>query len=220
MTRHAWLFALVLALPAASAAQEGTPSAREPWSFGAVVAPTTMPDGMTALYGYVGVPEMGVGFRQGISGFEVEGRARLDYFRLAGIFEVAGRKQVLVRGDVSLAPTMSLGLVLNSGSVYLDEDNYPGVLLRLSPGAVASYRVAETVSLLGLVDLPLDLGLNTSGQRRFQALAGGGTELYLAQGVTLLVAAQLGVESFKHPREEAVTRLGYQVRLGIGARLF
>ncbi len=220
MTRQAWLLALVLALPAASAAQEGTPPAREAWSFGAVLAPVAMPDGTTALYGYVGVPEMGAGFRQGISGFELEGRAKLDYFRLAGIFEGAIRKQVLVRGDVSLAPTLSLGLVFNSGSEYLDADNYPGVLLRLSPGAVASYRVAETVSLLGLVDLPFDLGLSPSGQRRFQALGGGGTEIYLAQGVTLLVAAQLGVESFKRPKEDAVTRLGYQVKLGIGARLF
>jgi hypothetical protein len=220
MTRYAWLLALVLTLPAASAAQEGTPPAREAWSFGAVLAPVTMPEGMTALYGYVGVPEMGVGFRQGISGYEFEGRARLDYFRLAGIFEAAARRQVLVRGDLSLAPTLSLGLVLNSGSEYLDEANYPGVLLRLSPGAVASYRVGETVALLGLVDLPFDLGLNASGLRRFQALAGGGTEIYLAQGVTVLVAGQLGVDSFKQPREAAVTRLGYQVKLGIGARLF
>jgi hypothetical protein len=28
------------------------------------------------------------------------------------------------------------------------------------------------------------------------------------------------VESFKAPRESAVTRLGYQLRLGIGTRLF
>jgi hypothetical protein len=163
---------------------------------------------------------MGLGFRQGIAGFELEGRARLDYFRLAGIFEGGVRRQVLVRGDLSLAPTLSLGLVLNSGSEYLDEDNYPGVLLRLSPGAVAGWRVAETVTLVGLVDLPLDLGLSPSGARRFQALAGGGTEIYLAQDVTLLVAGQLGVESFKAPRVSAVTRLGYQLKLGIGARLF
>jgi len=88
------------------------------------------------------------------------------------------------------------------------------------PGAVAGWRVAETVMVLGMVDLPLDLGLSPSGARRFQALAGPGTEIYLAQGVTLLVAGQLGVESFKQPREDAITRLGYQVKLGIGARLF
>jgi hypothetical protein len=220
MTRPAWLLALVLTLPAASVAQEGAPPAREAWSYGAVLAPVMLPEGMTALYGYVGVPEMGLGFRQGIAGFELEGRARLDYFRLAGIFEGGVRRQVLVRGDLSLAPTLSLGLVLNSGSEYLDEDNYPGVLLRLSPGAVAGWRVAETVTLVGLVDLPIDLGLSPSGARRFQALAGGGTEIYLAQDVTLLVAGQLGVESFKAPRVSAVTRLGYQLKLGIGARLF
>lgn len=220
MTHPAWLLALVLTLPVASVAQEGTPPVREPWSFGAVVAPVVMPEGVTALYGYVGVPEMGLGFRQGLEGFEIEARARLDYFRLAGIFDATLRRQVLERGGLSLAPTLGLGLVLNSGSEYLDEDNYPGVLLRIAPGAVAGWRVAETVTVLGLVDLPLDLGLSPSGTRRFQALAGPGTEIYLAQGVTLLVAGQLGVESFKQPREDAITRLGYQVKLGIGARLF
>ncbi len=220
MMRTAWLLALVLTLPAASAAQEAKLSIREAWSFGGVAAPAMMPEGMTSLYGYVGVPEMGLGFRQGIWGFELEARARLDYFRLAGIFEGGIRRQVLVRGDLSLAPALSLGLVFNSGSEYLDEDNYPGVLLRISPGAVAGWRVAETVTVVGLVDLPIDLGLSPSGARRFQALVGGGPEIYLGQDVTLLVAGQLGVESFKAPRESAVTRLGYQLRLGIGTRLF
>jgi hypothetical protein len=220
MTRPAWLLTLVLTLPVVSAAQEGAPPAREAWSFGGMVAPVMMPEGVTSLYGYVGVPEMGLGFRQGIAGFEVEARARLDYFRLAGIFEGGLRKQVLVRGNMALAPALSLGLVLNSGSEYLDEDNYPGVLLRISPGAVASWRVAETVAVLGLVDLPFDLGLSPSGARRFQALAGGGTEIYLGQDVTLLVAGQLGVDSFKAPRKDAVTELGYQLKLGIGMRLF
>jgi hypothetical protein len=220
MTRPAWFLALVLTLPVASAAQEASPPAREPWSFGAVLAPVMMPEGVTALYGYVGVPEMGAGFRQGISGFEFEARARLDYFRLAGIFEGGIRRQVLTRGDFSLAPVLSLGLVLNSGSEYLDKDNYPGVLLRVTPGAVAGWRVAETVSVLGLVDVPIDIGLSPTGSRRIQALAGGGTEIYLGQDVTLLVAGQLGVENFKARRELAVTRLGYQVKLGIGLRLF
>jgi len=129
---------------------------------------------VTALYGYVGVPEMGLGFRQGISGFELEARARLDYFRLAGIFDGGVRRQVLVRGDLSLAAALSLGLVLNSGSEYLDEDNFPSAMVRISPGAVAGWRVAETVTMVGLVDQPIDLGLSPSGARRFQALAGGG----------------------------------------------
>ncbi|MDY7229713.1 hypothetical protein [Hyalangium rubrum] len=220
MTRPVWLFALVLALPVASVAQEGASPAREAWSFGAVLAPTVMPDGVTALYGYVGVPEMGTGFRQGIGGFEVEARAKLDYFRVAGILEGGMRKEVWRQGDASLAPTLSLGLVFNSGSAYLDADNFGGVLLRLTPGVIAGYRAAETVTVVGLVDVPLDLGLSPTGARRIQALAGGGTEIYLGQDVSLLIAGQLGVESFKAPREPAETRLGYQLKLGIGTRLF
>lgn len=220
MTRLVWLFALLAFLPTAAAAQAGAAPAREQWSFGSVLAPTTMPDGVTSLYGYVGAPEMGVGFRQGISGFELEARARLDYFRLAGIFEGGVRKQVWAQGNASLAPTLSLGLVLNSGTAYLDADNFGGVLLRLTPGVVAGWRAAETVMVLGLVDVPLDLGLSPTGARRIQALGGGGAEFYLGQDVSLLVAGQLGVESFKAPREPAETRLGYQVRLGIGTRLF
>ncbi|HZI10807.1 MAG TPA: hypothetical protein VE153_10495 [Myxococcus sp.] len=44
---------------------------------GAVVAPVTLPDGSTSLYGFMGAPELGVGFRQGISGFELEARGWL-----------------------------------------------------------------------------------------------------------------------------------------------
>jgi hypothetical protein len=220
MTRPVLLLALVFTLAAPVAAQETAPSTREPWSFGTVIAPAAMPDGATSLYGFVGVPEMGAGFRQGIGGFELEARARLDYFRLAGIFEVGARRRLVDQGPGVFAPTLSLGVVLNSGSAYLDEDNFGGVLLRITPGLVVGWRVAETVAVVGLLDLPIDLGLSPTGARRFQALTGGGTELYLGQDVSLLVAGQLGVERFKQPREDSVTRLGYQVRLGIGTRLF
>ncbi|HYI01960.1 hypothetical protein [Hyalangium sp.] len=219
MTRPVFLLALVFALPARVAAQEAGP-AREEWSFGTVVAPAVLPDGVTALYGYVGVPEMGGGFRQGISGFELEARGRLDYFRLAGIFEVGARRAVVQEGPATFAPTLSLGLVLNSGSAYLDADNFGGVLLRITPGLVVSWRVSDTVAVVGLLDAPVDLGLAPTGARRFQVLTGGGAEFYLGSGITLLMAGQLGVESFKAPDEPNQVRPGYQVRLGIGTRLF
>jgi hypothetical protein len=220
MTRPVFLLALVFVLPASVAAQEGASPAREENSFGTVMAPAALPDGASTVYGYVGVPEMGAGFRQGISGFELEARARLDYFRLAGIFEGGVRRAVLREGPATFAPTLSLGLVLNSGSAFLDADNFGGVLLRVTPGLVVSWRVGETAAVLGLLELPVDLGLDPTGARRFQALTGGGAEFYLGQGVSLLLAGQIGVENFKAPREDAVTRLGYQVRLGIGTRLF
>lgn len=220
MTRPVLLLTLVFALPVPVAAQEAASSAREEFSFGTVLAPAALPDGASALYGYVGVPEMGAGYRQGISGFEIEGRARLDYLRLAGIFEAGARRAVLREGPAVFAPTLSLGLVLNSGSAYLDADNFGGVLLRITPGMVVSWKVGETVALVGLLDLPIDLGLSPTGARRFQALTGGGAEMYLGSGISALAAGKIGVESFKAPKEDAVTRLGYQVTLGIGVRLF
>ncbi len=220
MTRPVLLLTLVFALPVPVAAQEATAPAREEFSFGTMVAPAALPDGSSALYGYVGVPEMGAGYRQGIYGFELEGRARLDYFRLAGIFEVGARRAVVREGPATFAPRLGLGLVLNSGSAYLDADNFSGVLLRISPGLVVSWNVAETVAVVGLLDVPIDLGLSPTGARRFQALTGGGAELYLGSGITLLTAGQIGVENFKAPLKEPVTRLGYQVTLGIGTRLF
>jgi hypothetical protein len=220
MTRPVFLLALMLALPASVAAQEMKLTIREPWSFGSVIAPAVMPDGTTALYGYVGVPEMGAGFRQGISGFELEARGRLDYFRLAGIFEVGARRQLVEQGPGVFAPTLSLGVVLNSGSAYLDADNFSGVLLRITPGLVVGWRVTETVTVVGLLDVPIDIGLSPTGARRFQVLTGGGTEIYLGQNVSLLVAGQIGPENFKAPDEDSVTRLGYQVKLGIGIQLF
>src|SRR5688500_9242368 len=52
-------------------------------NFGAVVAPAALPDGATALSGWVGVPELGVAYRQGIGGWEIGARGRFDYLRLA-----------------------------------------------------------------------------------------------------------------------------------------
>jgi hypothetical protein len=219
MTRPVLLLALVLALPVPVAAQEAG-TGREEWSFGTVVAPAMLPEGASALYGYIGVPEMGAGYRQGLSGFEIEGRGRLDYFRLAGILELGARKAVVSEGATTIAPTLSLGLVFNSGSAYLDTDNFGGVLVRITPGLIVGWRVSDTVMVLGLLDLPVDLGLAPTGARRFQALTGGGAEIYLGSGITLLTAGQVGVESFKAPDEPNQVRLGYQIRLGIGTRLF
>ena len=220
MTHPAFRFLLLLVLSTPALAQERSSPRSERWSFGAVVAPVTMPEGMTSLYGYVGVPEMGAGFRQGLEGLELEAKAKLDYFRLAGIFEVGARRQVLASETAALAPTLSLGLVLNSGTDYLDEENFGGVLLRLSPGLVSGWRAGETVVLMGLVDVPIDIGLSPTGAWRIQTLVGGGPEIYLGQGVTLLLSGQIGLEHFREERHDWNTRLAYQIRLGIGSRMF
>ncbi|NMO21302.1 hypothetical protein HPC49_40110 [Pyxidicoccus fallax] len=187
---------------------------------GAVVAPVTLPSGTTALYGFVGAPELGVGFRQGFGGFEMEARGRLNWFQLSAVLELGARLRVLERGPLTLAPTLGLGVVLNSGATYMDELNFSGVLVRVTPGLVAGYRVADTVTLLGLVDLPVDIGLSEDQARRFQALGGGGVEVYLGSNLSVLLAGQLGLETFRERPGAGETRLGWSTRLGLGARLF
>ncbi len=187
---------------------------------GAVVAPATLPDGSTAVYGFIGAPELGVGFRQGISGFELEARGRLQWFQLSAALELAARRKVYEGGALSLAPSLGLGVVLNSGATYMDDDNFSGVLLRVTPGLVAGYRVADTVMLLGLLDFPVDIGLSKDQARRFQALGGGGVEVYLGSNLSVLAAGQVGLETFREQPGESQTRLGWSTRLGLGARLF
>ena len=228
MTRPAPLLAaLLLLLSFGSAAHAqvidtvAVPTAEErKQRFGAVVGPAALPDGSMALYGFVGAPELGLGVRSGLSLMEVEARARVDYFRVSLGLEGLVRARVYARGPLTLAPTLGVGLVLNAGASWLDEDNFDAVFFRILPGFVASYRVSETVQLLGLADLPLDLGLTPGGARRFQALGGGGVEAFLGEDFTLLLAGQLGVDVLRERAGSAETRLGYALRLGVGFRLF
>lgn len=224
MTRPALLLPLLL-LPLTAHAQVidsvAVPTAAErQQSFGAVAGPAALPDGSMAFYGYVGAPELGAGVRSGLSIMEVEGRARVDYFRASLGLEGLVRARVYARGPLTLAPTLGVGLVLNAGATWLDEDNFDGVFFRVLPGFVASYRVSETVQLLGLADLPLDLGLSDGDARRFQALGGGGVEAFIGEDFTLLVAGQLGVDVLRERPSASETRLGYALRVGVGFRLF
>ena len=227
MMRSCLLPLLLLALstaPASARAQAPVhlPGAAERQAqFGGAVAPAVLPDGAMSFYGYVGAPELAAGVRSGHSLFELEGRARVDYFRLSLALEGLARARVYERGALSVAPSLAAGLVLDAGATYLDADNFDAVFARITPGAVASYRVSETVYVLGLADLPLDLGFSPGGARRFQALGGGGIEAYLGEDVSLLVAGQLGVDALRErPAEDWNIRLGYTLRLGVGFRLF
>ncbi|QSQ14403.1 hypothetical protein [Myxococcus landrumensis] len=229
------LLASSLLLASTSAAQQAAPAPPEegveeirfaPRSsddedrLGAVIAPATLPGRTTALYGYAGAPELGVGFRQGLSQVELEARARFNWFQISAALELVGRLKVYEEGCVSMAPSLGLGVVFNSGSTYMDDQNFSGVLLRMSPGFVVDWRVAETVSILGLVDVPVDIGLSKSESRRVQALGGGGVEVYLGNGMSVLLAGQLGLEAFREREGLSDTRLGWSLKAGLGARLF
>jgi hypothetical protein len=211
-------------VPAMAVAQEGAagakPVERAEKNFGAVVAPAAMPDGATAIGGWVGVPELGATFRQGIGGWEVGARARLDYLLLAVTAEGVARKRLWASGAFEVAPELGLGVTGNTGSEYFDEENVSGVFLRLTPGVVGSWRVLETVSAVGLVEVPIDLGLSPTGTWRVKPLGGVGAEIYVGEDLSLLALGELGADIFKEQRGVTQTRLGYGVRLGLGVRLF
>ena len=215
---------LALSLAVMSSAALAAPPAEDALSnkqetFGAVVAPTTLPAGANAVYGFVGVPEVGAGYRQGFGGYELEGRARLNYLQLSLAAEVLGRYAVPRTGPLELAPFLGLGIVGNTGSTYFDTYNFSYVGLRVLAGLVAGYRVSDTLRVLGEFDVPFDLPVGQGGAR-LAPVAGGGAELYLANDFSVLALGQLGVDVAKLPNGSTVTRLGYAVRLGLGFRIF
>jgi hypothetical protein len=191
----------------------------EPERFGAV-APAALPDGSTAFSGWVGVPELGAGFRQGLGGWELGARARVDYLRLAAVLEATGRRRLWTHGALALAPELGLGLTLDSGSRHADDAGFSGVFLRVNPGVVATWRPLESLAAVGLVEVPVDLGINPTGFWRVKALGGGGAEVSLGDDLSLLAVGLVGLEAFRTEANGVQARLGYGARLGLGVRLF
>jgi hypothetical protein len=215
------VFALTLVPLLAEAQSQDT--AAQPRSFGAFLAPAVLPAGSASTYGFVGVPAMGAGYRQGLGGStELEARLEIDYFALS-LTPLVGLKVAAyqdVDGPFYLAPRLSVGLVLNSGAEYIDTENFAYVGLRLDPGMVLSYQVAETASLVGDLRVPIDFSMSPGGGRRVSPLLGGGAELFLGENVTAGILGQLGVDVIKEPLGVARVRLGYGLRVGFGWRLF
>ncbi len=184
------------------------------------MAPATLPSGASSAYGDVGLQEMGVGFRHGFQLLELEARARFNYFLVSTAIEIRAKYSIFhgLRGD--LAPFVGLGLVYDAGATYYDASNFQYLGIRALAGLAASYQLGEGVSAVGEVDVPIDFSLNASGGLRFKPLGGGGAEFRLDEGTTLLLMGQLGVDLLKGPTGAVESRVGYQLRLGIGFRLF
>jgi len=215
---------LALSLVLVTSASASTPREEDALSnkqeaFGAVGAPPALPAGANALYGFLGVPEVGAGYRQGFGRYEIEARARFNYLQLSVAAEFLTRYAVPRTGPLELAPFLGLGIVGNSGSTYFDTVNFPYVGFRAVGGLVAGYRLTETLCLLGELDVPFDRPL-FSGGAKLAPVLGGGAELYLARDFSVLALGQLGVDVAKLPSGESVIRLGYAVRIGLGYRIF
>lgn len=216
-----WPFALT-ALLSGLAAAEPVPgqAAEKSDSFGAVVAPATLPRGSTAVYGYGGAQEIAAGFRQGLAVFEVEARARFNYFLIAFSAELVLRHTFYRSSAAELAPYLGAGFVYDAGARYFRSGNFEYSGIRALGGLIATYKIAETVRAVGELDVPMDFVLNPAHGYRFFPLAGGGAEVYLGPDITGLLMAQLGVDVLREPLGDPVFYLGYQFRIGLGFRLF
>ena len=217
-------FGCVIALAAATAAAQSMSSTGGPReserSFGSLLAPSALPAGSTAAYVFAGAPELGAGFRQGLSGLELDVRAGFDYFAVAGAFELAGRIPLTTAAPYQVAPALGLGMVFNSGAQWLNGDNFAYNGLRISPALRIARQLGETAAVLGELTLPVDLPISQQGGYRFRPLVGAGGEVYLGQDISAGALAEIGADVIKSPLAALRTRLGFALRLGIGYRFF
>ena len=183
------------------------------------MAPASLPAGTNALYGFVGAPEVGVGYRQGFGLVEFEARGLFNIFEVSLIGEVGVKFGVLERDKLRLAPTLALGLELNSGARYFDPFNFGFLGLRPRVGFNASYAFTDTISGVAQLELPVSIGLTVSG---FQVtpLLGAGAEFYLGGSFSLLITGHVGFDATREPLGVTQYRPAWAARLGIGYRLF
>lgn len=183
-------------------------------------APAMLPAGSTAVYGYVGAPELGGGFRQGFGSVELQAEARFNYLDLG--LAATGRARFLLvdRPQWQLAPYAGLGFAWDSGSTYFEDDNFQYTAVRIEAGAVATYPVRPVLDLIGTGEVTWDLFTTPVGGHRVQTLVGGGAELALGGSISTFVIGELGLDLRKAPDAGADAELGYAFRAGFAFRLF
>ncbi|MGQ0504039.1 MAG: hypothetical protein ACT4TC_01845 [Myxococcaceae bacterium] len=195
-----------------------TPDRRE--TFGAVMAPAALPSGAQAGYVYIGVQELGVGYRQGVGIFELEGRGRFNYLLLSLSIEGVAKWAAYRDSRIEVAPYLGVGFVLDTGARYFEPANFAHLGLKLLAGATLTYRFNETLRGIANLEIPYDLSLTTNGGNIFNPLAGVGVEIYLGQDISALALGSLGYSGLKEPLAVPAGRVGYQLRLGLGYRFF
>lgn len=186
---------------------------------GGAMAPAALPAGTLAFWGLLGAPDVGVGYRQGFSGFEFNAQATFNYLAISTTLEVGGRVALYRKNRLELAPLAALGLEFNSGSTYFDVANFASIALRPRIGGIASYAFSETVQGLLLADVPWAISLNVVGTH-FSPTLGAGAEFRLGGKLTVLALAQIGVDALKEPLGVTQVRPAWAIRLGFGYRVF
>lgn len=188
-------------------------------ALGAGLVPVILPAQATAIHAFAGVPELGLGFRQGFGGVELDALARFDYLDL-GLAATGRLKLRVAEAPFPISAYGGLGLSGDTGSTYFHPDNFGYFAVRLEAGAIAAQPLAPTLRLVETLSLTWDLFTHPVGGNRLEPLAGAGAELSVTKRISLFALGQLGVDWRKRPGQDALVRLGYGLRIGIGFRLF
>ncbi len=186
---------------------------------GAVAAPAVLPAGSLALYGVVGAPDLGVGFRQGFAPLEFEARASFNLFEVSVLAEAGVKFAVFSRDALLVGVGGAFGINFDSGAKYFDKANYASIFLRPRVSGLASYKFSDFISGLAQVDVPLAFSLSQVGQK-FTPTLGAGVELQLGSNLSLLALGAIGVDVTKEALGVTQVRAAWAVRLGVGWRLF
>ena len=210
--------ALVLAI-SLGAADPSWPFADRREQFGGVLAPALMPNGALSVFGNAGFPDVDAAFRQGFDGFEVEGRAFFDYYRVTVGVELAARAFRFQTGALELAPSLAIGVAQNLGSSYFDPLNTFYFAARVRAGLLGTLRLSPTVQGLFKVDLPFERALSIPNAFRFFPTGGIGAEVYLVEDVSVSVLGRAGGEVLV--QDSLINwRPTFAIQFGLGFRLF
>jgi hypothetical protein len=121
---------------------------------------------------------------------------------------------------LALAPFIGVGFVHDTGSRWVTQQNFQYTGIRALAGLIGTVRLGDVATAVGELDLPLDLTLSPTHGTRFAPLTGGGLELKLTSEITALLMGQIGFNYSREPLGIAQWGFGYQVRFGLGFRLF
>jgi hypothetical protein len=193
--------------------------ASAPRQLGGVVAPAALPRGSLALYALVGAPDLGVGYRQGVAGIELEAKALFNVLTLSGLVEGGVKLPVFRGGRLTLAPGLAAGLEVNSGARYFDRANFSYLALRPRASLSASYTLSALVEGVAQLEVPVAIPLTTQGVR-WTPTVGAGVEVHAGDTLSILATGHVGVDVTKEPLGVTQTRAAWAFRLGVGYRVF
>ncbi|GEM_PF-1391883 len=185
---------------------------------GALLAP--LERGGLSYYGTFGYPELKVGFREGMDGFELGAELGFDY-TLTDLWLVASGRGSLwknARRDFSLEG--QLGAFGSFGARGLEDRNRPGQGLRL--GLLGTFTHGFDLPLLftATAKIPLEIPLSSTGLLRFGLLLGAGIELPLTDVFVVSLSFEVGPMLWRQYGGVSYFKLGYDIAVGLGFRLF